>query len=70
MTAFVATMHQVTPNRWVFEPPDVAPMKALCDACQRSVAILRPQSTSFSSGSYEVRGTCGDCGAEVVLSLR
>lgn len=69
MAAFAATMHQVAPNRWVFEPPDVAPMKGRCPSCQRSVAVLRPTSITFPGGDYIVRGACEQCGTQITLVL-
>ncbi len=57
-------MRQLGPNTWVFEPPDQAAMKAHCRTCNQSVAILKPQSVTFSSGNYVVRGECGICGNE------
>ncbi len=63
------TMHQLSPNTWAFEPPEVAPMKGPCRACQRTVAILRPDAFGLATGNYVVRGECETCGGEVVLIL-
>ncbi len=67
MAVFHATMHQLGPNRWVFEPPDVAPMKASCPSCRQTVAVLRPHAATFPSGDYVIRGACEQCGAELAL---
>jgi hypothetical protein len=66
MAAFDATMRQLGPNRWVFEPPDVAPMKASCASCAETVAILKPQAT-LPSGVYIIRGECECCGDLITL---
>lgn len=67
MAAFNATMRQLGPNRWVFEPADVAPMKASCASCAETVAILKPQAAAFPSGDYIIRGACERCGGLVTL---
>jgi hypothetical protein len=60
-------MHQLGPNRWVFEPPDVAPMKASCARCRQTVAMLRPQAAARPSGDYVILGKCEKCRGEIVL---
>ncbi len=63
-----ASMHKVGPHTWTFSAPAaVAPMKAHCRSCHRSVAILNPVPVDLRTGNYVVRGNCNACGAEVVL---
>jgi hypothetical protein len=69
--AAVQTMHQIAPHTWTFEAPEVpmAPMKAQCRACAKTVAILRPTALDLHTGNYIVKGECERCGGEVVLIL-
>lgn len=64
-----ASMKQVGPHTWVFNPPDVAPMKGHCRHCNQSVAMLHPNQVTLATGNYIVRGDCDRCGQEVVLLL-
>ena len=54
---------------WSFEPPAVAPIKASCKACGRSVAVLQPRVTGMLAGRYAIEGICRECGATVKLIL-
>jgi hypothetical protein len=67
--AAIQTMHQIGPHTWTFEGPAMAPMKAHCRACGKTVAILRPTALDLRTGNYVVKGECEHCRGEVVLIL-
>lgn len=69
--ASVQSMHQIGPHTWAFEAPAVtmAPMKAHCRGCGKTVGILRPTALDLHTGNYIVKGECENCHGEVVLIL-